>query len=76
RGSPGIHSADIEKREDALQPNNLPTGTEAANLDLADDRDEGKTAAMPQLINALDAAISSGNYNLIDKLLRFFLVKL
>lgn len=41
-------------RDETLQ-DRLTNGTEAANLDLEEEREEGNTAAMPQLVNALEA---------------------
>jgi hypothetical protein len=40
-------------------PLTLGSGIEEANLDLEEDRSEGKAVAMPQLINVLVAAIYS-----------------
>ena len=58
RGWPGIQSADMVKRDEALAPTLLGSGIAAANLDLEEERTDGKAVlAMPQLINVL-AAIS------------------
>lgn len=45
-------------REEALQ-DTLAKGTEAANLDLEEERAVGKTVAMPQLVKALEAIVVS-----------------
>ena len=53
RGSPGIHSADMVNLllEEAL----VGSAREVANFDLDDERTEGLTAAMPQLVNVFAA---------------------
>ena len=55
RGWPGIHSADMVKRDEALAPT-LGRGVAVANLDFEEERTDGKAVvAMPQLINVLAA---------------------
>ncbi|KAK3035361.1 hypothetical protein RJ639_033645 [Escallonia herrerae] len=59
RGWPGIQSAVIVNRpEVVLTPER---GRAAAKLDLEDERTEGQTAAMPQLVKALEAILKRIN---------------
>lgn len=50
RGWPGIHSADMVNLDDVPVALTTDIGNAAANLDLEEERTDGKTAATPQLI--------------------------
>lgn len=55
RGWPGIHSALIMNRDVVPLALTNDIGNAVANFDLEDERTDGCTAAMLQLIKALDA---------------------